>query len=114
MHVRNLSTESVLILLGVSVGLMDALAGGRWIAALLFGVTPADPATFAALRGRLNATEPSLPFPPLVAQHNAAREQKCGRDHEVAVELRPEQRLRRRPIACCSACGRARAANAPP
>ena len=25
-----------------------ALAGGRWIAALLFGVTPADPLTFAA------------------------------------------------------------------
>ena len=38
----------VLILVGVSTGLAGALAGGRWIAALLFGVTPADPATFAA------------------------------------------------------------------
>jgi predicted permease len=38
----------VLILVGVSAGLAGALAGGRWIAALLFGVTPADPATFAA------------------------------------------------------------------
>jgi putative ABC transport system permease protein len=39
---------AVLILVGVSAGLAGALAGGRWIAALLFGVTPADPATFAA------------------------------------------------------------------
>jgi putative ABC transport system permease protein len=38
----------ILILVGVSAGLAGALAGGRWIAALLFGVTPADPATFAA------------------------------------------------------------------
>jgi putative ABC transport system permease protein len=47
---------SVLILLGVSVGLAGALAGGRWIAALLFGVTPADPATFAAAVLTLGAT----------------------------------------------------------
>ena len=39
---------AVLILVGVSAGLAGALAGGRWIAGLLFGVTPADPATFAA------------------------------------------------------------------
>ena len=39
---------AVLILIGVCVGLAGALVGGRWIAALLFGVTPADPATFAA------------------------------------------------------------------
>jgi len=38
----------VLILLGVGMGLAGALAGGRWVSALLFGVTPADPATFAA------------------------------------------------------------------
>jgi ABC-type antimicrobial peptide transport system permease subunit len=40
--------SAVLILVGVSAGLAGVLAGGRWIAALLFGVTPADPATFAA------------------------------------------------------------------
>jgi putative ABC transport system permease protein len=40
--------SAVLILVGVSAGLAGVLAGGRSIAALLFGVTPADPATFAA------------------------------------------------------------------
>jgi putative ABC transport system permease protein len=39
---------AVLIVLGVSVGLAGALAAGRWIAALLFGVTPTDPPTFVA------------------------------------------------------------------
>jgi ABC-type antimicrobial peptide transport system permease subunit len=39
---------AVLILVGVSAGMAGALAGGRWIAALLFGVIPADPATLAA------------------------------------------------------------------
>ncbi|HEX3702195.1 MAG TPA: ABC transporter permease [Vicinamibacterales bacterium] len=39
---------AVLIVVGVSAGLVGALAGGRWMAALLFGVTPADPATCAA------------------------------------------------------------------
>jgi putative ABC transport system permease protein len=38
----------ILILIGVSAGLVGALVAGRWIAALLFGVTPADPATFVA------------------------------------------------------------------
>jgi predicted permease len=38
----------VLILVGAGAGLAGAIAGGRWIAALLFGVTPADPAAFAA------------------------------------------------------------------
>ena len=39
---------AVLIVVGVSAGIVGALAGGRWMAALLFGVTPGDPATFAA------------------------------------------------------------------
>ncbi len=47
---------TVLILVGVSAGLAGALVGGRWIAALLFGVTPADPATFAAAVFTLGVT----------------------------------------------------------
>jgi ABC-type antimicrobial peptide transport system permease subunit len=47
---------AVLILVGVSAGLAGAYAGGRWIAALLFGVTPADPATFAAAVFTLGVT----------------------------------------------------------
>jgi putative ABC transport system permease protein len=43
-----LRESAILVLVGVSVGLAGALASGRWIASLLFGVTPADPATFAA------------------------------------------------------------------
>jgi ABC-type lipoprotein release transport system permease subunit len=35
----------VLTLVGLSAGLAGALAAGRWISALLFGVTPADPVT---------------------------------------------------------------------
>ncbi len=38
---------AVLILVGVTAGLTGALAGGRWVAALLFGVTPTDAATLA-------------------------------------------------------------------
>jgi predicted permease len=37
-----------LIAIGVTAGLAGSLAAGRWIAALLFGVTAADPATFVA------------------------------------------------------------------
>jgi ABC-type antimicrobial peptide transport system permease subunit len=36
-----------LTVVGLSVGLAGALAGGRWISAQLFEVTPADPATLA-------------------------------------------------------------------
>jgi putative ABC transport system permease protein len=39
----------ILTLLGLAAGLAGALAAGQWIRALLFGVTPADPMTFAAV-----------------------------------------------------------------
>ena len=39
----------VLTLVGLTAGLAGALAAGQWIRALLFGVTPADPTTFAAV-----------------------------------------------------------------
>jgi putative ABC transport system permease protein len=38
---------AALTLVGMGAGLAGALAAGRWISALLFGVTPADPATLA-------------------------------------------------------------------
>jgi putative ABC transport system permease protein len=47
---------AALILVGVTLGLAGALAGGRWLADLLFGVTPADPATFAAAVVTLSVT----------------------------------------------------------
>lgn len=34
---------------GLAVGILGALALTRWMASLLFGVTPTDPATFAAV-----------------------------------------------------------------
>jgi putative ABC transport system permease protein len=36
-------------LVGLGAGLVGALAAGRWMSALLFGVTPADPATLASV-----------------------------------------------------------------
>jgi putative ABC transport system permease protein len=39
----------VLTMVGLSAGFAGALAAGRWIATLLFGVTPADPSTFLAV-----------------------------------------------------------------
>ena len=38
-----------LTLVGLATGLAGALAAGRWISALLFGVTPADPVTFVTV-----------------------------------------------------------------
>lgn len=40
---------AALTLVGLGAGLAGALAAGRWISALLFGVTPADPATLASV-----------------------------------------------------------------
>jgi putative ABC transport system permease protein len=41
--------SAVLTLIGLGAGLAGALAAGRWISALLYGVTPADPATLASV-----------------------------------------------------------------
>ena len=40
---------AALTVIGLGAGLAGALAAGQWISALLFGVTPADPATLAAV-----------------------------------------------------------------
>jgi putative ABC transport system permease protein len=44
---------AALTLIGLGAGLAGALAAGRWISTLLFGVTPADPATLAIVIGVL-------------------------------------------------------------
>ena len=40
---------AALTAVGLAAGLVGALAAGRWIASLLFAVTPADPATLAGV-----------------------------------------------------------------
>jgi putative ABC transport system permease protein len=40
---------AVLTVVGLGAGLAGALAAGRWISTLLFGVTPADPVTLASV-----------------------------------------------------------------
>jgi predicted permease len=42
-----------LTMVGLGIGLAGALAGGRWISAQLFEVTPADPVTLAVVVGAL-------------------------------------------------------------
>jgi predicted permease len=44
---------AALTLIGLGAGLAGALAAGRWISTLLFGVAPADPATLVIVIGAL-------------------------------------------------------------
>ena len=46
----------VLTAVGLTAGLAGALAADQWMRTLLFGVTPADPATFAGVAGALIVT----------------------------------------------------------
>jgi ABC-type lipoprotein release transport system permease subunit len=46
----------VLTAVGLTAGLAGAVAAERWIRSLLFGVTPADPTTFAAVGCALTVT----------------------------------------------------------
>jgi len=55
---------AALTLLGLGVGLAGALAAGRLIATLLFGVTPADPATLAIVVCALTGAAASATYVP--------------------------------------------------
>jgi ABC-type lipoprotein release transport system permease subunit len=46
----------VLTAIGLTVGLAGAMVADQWIRSLLFGVTPTDPATFAAVGCALTVT----------------------------------------------------------
>jgi ABC-type antimicrobial peptide transport system permease subunit len=55
---------AALTLVGVGAGLAGALAAGRWISALLFGVTPADPVTLAIVVCALGAAAACATYVP--------------------------------------------------
>ena len=55
---------ATLILLGLGAGLAGAVAAGRWISALLFGVTPADPVTLAVVACALAGAAASATYVP--------------------------------------------------
>jgi putative ABC transport system permease protein len=55
---------AALTLLGLGAGLAGALAAGRWISALLFGVTPADPTTIASVMLALAAAAACATYVP--------------------------------------------------
>ena len=42
---------AVLVVSGLTLGLLGAVAGARALASVLFGITPADPPTFVAVVG---------------------------------------------------------------
>ena len=46
---RGRTSANTLVLAGITVGTIAALAVAKWIAALLFGTEPTDPATFAGM-----------------------------------------------------------------
>ena len=50
-----LAHGAVLMALGIAFGIAGAYASTRWLASLLFGVEPSDPATFAAVAVTLGA-----------------------------------------------------------
>ena len=53
-----------LVLIGLAVGLAAALVLGRTLSSFLYGVSPADPATFAAVGGLLVSTALVAGFAP--------------------------------------------------
>lgn len=56
---------AILLVIGLSIGVGGALVAGRWIAALLFGVRPADPATFLVAVVILTLTAAGATFLPV-------------------------------------------------
>jgi ABC-type antimicrobial peptide transport system permease subunit len=48
-HVMILREGAMLILVGLALGLLGALAGARALASVLFGISPTDPPTFVVV-----------------------------------------------------------------